>query len=252
MLRLPSVSIVLTAFNRYKQLQKTLESIIIQEYRPEVEVIVVEHGNDGQTKWIAERAGAKYIQVPREPFPAFQNPARIHNIGIRAAQNEVVILQGAEVRYTGKDDIVKLVSPIVDDSTLVTTPVVACMNEKNEFYEWYMHPTEGRRTGWIVNFCLAMRRDLLLKINGFDEGFISYGYEDDAFIYCLRKNGAHFEYIKEVLAQHQWHDRSSYPFNDGFTGENSPQYAYGVELRRKIDAGEQPAVSNYGKTWGQL
>ncbi len=247
----PTVSIVLTAFNRYQQLRKTLESIIEQEYRPSVEVIVMEHGNDGQTKWIAERAGAKYIQIPREPFPAFQNPARIHNIGIREAQNDIVILQGAEVRYTGKDDIAKLVAPIADNHLLVTTPVVQSLKQNGEFDEWYMHPTEGRRAGWIVNFCLAMHRDLILKIQGFDEGFEGYGYEDDYLIYCLRKNSATFEYKTDVLVQHQWHDRSSYAFNEGFTGANSPQYAYGVELRRRADAGEQPAIANYGKAWGQ-
>ena len=51
----PSVSIVLSAYNRAKQLEKTLDSIQMQRYSGPLEVIVVEDGQDGQTEWVARR-----------------------------------------------------------------------------------------------------------------------------------------------------------------------------------------------------
>lgn len=245
-----SVSIVLTAFNRPNQLLRTLKSISMQDYRP-IEVIVAEDGDDGRTQYLAKQNGARYVNKKRYDLPAFQNPARVHNLGIRAAQNDIVILQGAEVEYTNPTDVSKLIAPILEDPSIVTTPIVASLHESGEFFEWYCHPTEGRRTGWIVNFCLAMTRERLIQIQGFDEGFVGYGYEDDFLTFCLRESGAKFQYIPEVRVNHQWHDRSKYIFQEGFTGSSTSQYAYGVELRRRVEAGEQPAIANFGKDWGR-
>lgn len=245
-----SVSIILTAFNRANQLDKTLKSIAMQDYRP-LEVIVVEDGDDGRTQHIARQNGARYIQKKRPDLPVFQNPARAHNLGIRAAQNDIVILQGAEVKYLNPTDVSKLVAPILEDPSLITSPCVQNLRQDGTMEEWYVHPTEGRRAGWIVNFCLAMTRERLLQIQGFDEGFEGYGYEDDYLTFCLRKNGGNIIFVPEVVVAHQWHDRSKYVFYPGFTGIDSPQYAYGDGLRNRVEAGLQPAIANLGREWGR-
>jgi glycosyltransferase involved in cell wall biosynthesis len=239
-----SVSIVLTAFKRAKQLEKTLKSITAQKYAP-LQIVVVEDGDDGVTRRIASDAGAQFIQKKRTDLPVFQNPSRVHNMGIRAAKNDIVILQGAEVCYTGKNDIERLVSPIEGNDATVATPYVASLSKDGNFHEWFVHPSEGTRAGWIINFCLAMRRDWLLAINGFEESFRGYGFEDDYLMYCLARNGARFQYVKDVLVQHQWHDRGQYDFSS----EGSSRLA---DLIGKVGRGEIPAVANYGREWGQL
>ena len=244
----PSVSIVLSAYNRAKQLEKTLDSIQMQRYSGPLEVIVVEDGQDGQTEWIARRYQAKYIRKERSNLPVFQNPSRVHNIGIRAAQNDIVILQGAEVRYTKPMDVAELVAPIFDEPATVTSACVESLNFDDSFMEWYSHPTEGRRAGWIVNFCLAMRRERLLKINGFEESFIGYGHEDDYFMHCLRLNGATFMYVPSVIVQHQWHDRSQYDM--GVAEDYQAGHRRLLQLRAEIDQRIRPPIANPGKDWG--
>jgi glycosyltransferase involved in cell wall biosynthesis len=245
-----SVSIILTAYNRANQLAKTLKSILMQDYHP-IETIVVEDGDDGRTQYIAKQSGVRYIQKKRPDLPVFQNPAKVHNLGIRAAQNDIVILQGGEVTYLNPTDVSKLIAPILEDSSLITTPCVQNLRQDGYMEEWYVHPTEGRRAGWIVNFCLAMTRERLLHVQGFEEGFEGYGYEDDHLLFCLRENGGKTIFVPEVVVAHQWHDRSKYVFSQGFTGIDSPQYAYGNGLREQVAAGLRPAIANYGKEWGR-
>jgi len=243
-----SVSICLTAYRRPKQLESTLESIVRQNYKP-LEIIVVEDGCDGQTEFIAKRFGARYIHKPRPDRPVFQNPARAHNIGIRAAQNDFVILQGAEVRYTALTDIAAIVAPIVDDPLAVVSPCVQSLDENGNFKEWYAHPTESHRAGWIVNFCLGVRRERLLAINGFDESFPGYGFEDDFLMQCLRRNGARIQFAKGATVQHQWHgDRSDYNMGEGMDAGH-PHFK---ALIASIDRGERPPIANIDKNWGQL
>jgi glycosyltransferase involved in cell wall biosynthesis len=247
----PSVSIVITAFKRPKQLERTLESIRSQKYQGDLEIIITEHGNDGNTDRIARDFGAKYTSVPRTDLPAFQNPARIHNIGIRAATKDIVILQGAEVKYTGTNDIANLTAPLVEDRYAVRSACVRAMDHLGGFEEWYSHPTEGRRAGWIVNFCLAVHRNLLLQIQGFEESITGYGYEDDFLMFCLRKAGGRVDYVTTVTAEHQWHDRSSYVFYEGFTGAGSPGHVRLEQLFADVQSGAIPPVANVGKDWGR-
>src|ERR1700691_3776927 len=115
-----------------------------------------------------------------------------------------------------------LVAPLVETPSAVRSACVKAMNQDGSFQEWYSHPTEGRRAGWIVNFCLAISRRILLEIQGFEESIEKYGYEDDMLMFCLRKKSSNVGYVDNVVVEHQWHDRSSYIFCEGFTGIGSP------------------------------
>lgn len=246
----PSVSIVLSAYRRARLLERTLDSIFVQNYQP-LEVIVVEDGDDGQTQFIARRyPGVRYYKKSRPNLPVFQNPSRVHNIGIKAAQNDIIILQGAEVKYTQPDGIANLVAPIVDDPITVTSAIVQSLNKDGIMEEWYVHPSEGRRAGWIVNFCLAMKRQRVLNIGGFEESFVGYGHEDDYFMYCLRRGGARIEYAPKCLVQHQWHDRSDYDL--GIAEDYSAGHQRFLRLISEVEQGKFPAVANYNREWGLL
>lgn len=205
-----SVSIVLSCYNRASQLVNTLESIARQNYRP-LEVIVVEDGYDGgRTEAAARNFGARYYaRRNRADLPTFQNPSRIHNIGIRRANNDVVILQGGEVRYDTLTGIRDMVEPIEQDASLSTFAMVKSLDQQGNFFEWYSHPTEGARAGWMINFCQAATRDKLWQIRGFDESFAGYGGEDVDFEQRLQLAGTRLVY-STALCSHQWHPRPGY------------------------------------------
>lgn len=240
-----SVSIVLSCYKRGKQLRKTLESIRDQKYPGRLEVIVVEDGNDGITDTIAREYNAIYYRKQRTDLPAFQNPSRVHNIGIKRATGDVVILQGGEVMYETQPHAI---TKLVELATLpyYVSPVVKSLNSEGRFDEWYSHPREGDRAGWIINFCLAVQRDYLIAVGGFEESYTGYGFEDDQLIYCLRKLGLGAKYAEDVVVAHQWHSRSNYNFEypEGLSQFNG--------FIADVNRGLRHAVSNFGKDWGRL
>ena len=162
------VSIVLSCYNRPKQLRRTLESIRAQDGDPEI--IVVEDGDDGLTRFAAREFGAKYFQKDRSELPVFQNPSRVHNIGIRQATRKVVILQGGEVMYTTRPNfLTELIAPVLANPLIATTPLIQSMDKEGKF-EWLVTPNwdDSKRAGWIINFCLAVDRSALNTIGGFE------------------------------------------------------------------------------------
>src|SRR5271170_810310 len=172
------VSIVLSCFKRGRQLRKTLESICAQK-EVSYEIIVVEHGEDGLTESLAKSFGARYYQKDRTDLPKFQNPSAVHNIGIKRAKGKIVLLMGGEVMFNSiPHGLRDLVAPVLKNSRIATTALVRSLDIEGRFEEWYSHPSEGPRAGWVINFCLAVSRDALMTIGGFEESYTQYGYED--------------------------------------------------------------------------
>ena len=236
----PLVSIVLSCYNRVKQLRNTLESIRHQVGpRQEVidpEIIVVEDGYDGgATESLAKTFGANYFRRnDRADLPKFQNPSRVHNIGIRRATGSIVILQGGEVKYDTPTGVLAMIAPVIYDGMTSTFALVKSLDEKGNFAEWYSHPREGERAGWKINFCQAVRRDALLTIGGFDETFAGYGGEDNDFEERLQMVGIKLQYAEQAMCSHQWHPRMGYGSID-FCGGSRVGYQ-----------------ANVGKEWGKL
>jgi GT2 family glycosyltransferase len=237
------VSIVLSCYKRGKQLRKTLESIRRQAMK--AEIIVVEDGNDGLTEKAAREYKAKYFRKFRTDLPAFQNPSRVHNIGIRNATGEVIVLQGGEVMYeSAPDGLSDLVEPVLADSKVATTPIVRALGPDGKPTEILCAP-DGPRGGWIINFCLAVHRAALYKVGGFEEGYTGYGFEDDQLMYSLRKIGVSTKYV-DVLVSHQHHERTNYLFENPFGRAQLETFI------RQVEHEGRPAVANIGRDWGRL
>lgn len=240
----PFVSIVLSCYRRGLLLRKTLESIRRQNINPEI--IVVEDGDDGKTEFVARDAGAKYFRKDRADLPAFQNPSRVHNIGIRQAKGEVIVLMGGEVKFeTCPNGLSDLVEPVLQNASILTTPLVRALDEHGKFAEWLVHPSEGDRAGWIINFCIAVRRDKIFQIGGFEEAYTGYGFEDDQLMFSLHRIGIVPKYVRSVLVSHQYHTRTNYQFGNP---EGKAQFETFVQ---QVKAEGRPPIANVGRYWGK-
>jgi len=239
---IPDVSIVLSCYQRAKQLTNTLDSIRMQDFR-NIEVIVVEDGDDGQTQHIARRFGAKYFQKKRAELPAFQNPSRVHNIGIKQATAPIVILQGGEVKYKTPHTVYRIADTI-DHKPCYASPFVESLDKDGKFEEWYCHPKDGNRAGWIINFCLAVPRQTLLSIGGFEESYTGYGFEDDQLMFSLDRVGLRALWVDDTVS-HQWHERKGYNYAADGRGQFN-------EFRKQVLNEGRPAVANVGREWGRL
>lgn len=65
----------------------------------------------------------------------------------------------------------------------------------------------------------GVKKEILIKINGFDEDYTGYGWEDCDLEWRLRKVGAKFISMKgRAIQYHMWHPEN---MNEGIEGENN-------------------------------
>jgi glycosyltransferase involved in cell wall biosynthesis len=242
---LPGVSIVMTPRDRTRLLMVTLESITRQNY-PDLEIIIVEdRPSDFTLGAYCARNKMKYA-ARKSPLEGWMNPAPLLNRGLQMATKEIVIFQNAECRHDSENCIEKLVTPIAESvDWLSTSACVQSLDKQGAFEQWYVHPNQGARAGWISPFCQAVPRAAAMKIQGFEEGFKGYGYEDDLFEFMLKSVGVRFSTILGTLVTHMWHPRYNGDQNNG-NREYFKSFCAGIEV-----GAIQPAA-NLNKSWGNI
>ena len=243
----PSVSIAFPCWNRGPLLEKTLASIWRQSYRHwnNLELVVVEEGEDGYTKKVAESFGARYIPRERkESYPLFQSIAEMWNQCFRECHNDVVILQCAEVLHESENVIADLVARVTAGNKIFAHAYLKDLNADGSFNGWYNHPTEGSRPGWVSGsgpHCFYRHEMLEFAAGGpgpYEELFYGYGSEDNHFFHSLRQSGWRLEYVPTVCA-HQSHERVKYEPVSGYANRALTNILY-----REMEDGFRPPIPN--------
>lgn len=245
-----SISIVMTAYKRHNLLRNTLASIRTQTRKPD-QIVVVEDGNDGgftQSYCIeAKNYGlpVEYVCRKNRPNLGYSNPAIPKNIGIQKATGDILIIQCAEVAYTKDTDIENLVRPVEQDPTVSSFALVKALNEDGSFHQWYAGP--DRAPLWFLDFCQAVRREAVVNIGGFNQDYISYGYDDDCFAFRLQAAGIKYQWAQDVVCHHQWHEINEKDVKlCDFGKQLLAQTIFEIENKKR-----GPEV-NVGKNWGDI
>lgn len=243
----PSVSIAFPCWNRGLLLEKTLTSIWRQSYRHwnSLELIVVEEGDDGYTRKVAESFGARYVARERkESYPLFQSITEMWNQCFRECHNDVVILQCAEVMHESENVIADLVARVTAGDHIFAHAYLKDLNPDGSFNGWYNHPTEGSRPGWVSGsgpHCFY-RQEMLEFCDGnpgpYCTDYFGYGGEDDHLFDCLRQSGWRLEYVNTICA-HQSHERVKYEPVAGYANRALKNIHY-----REMRDGFRPPTPN--------
>lgn len=238
----PSVSIVMGIYRRPAQFRNTLISIKKQSYRP-TEIICTDDGENSdseETRQICKEFGVDYYQRINRPEDRYVNSAIPLNISIKRATGDVLIIQCPECRYEEWQGIEKLVAPVFNDPLVTTTAAVQSLDPDGNFHAWILN----REHNWrFLNFCQAVRRDVVMRIGGFDERFKGPGFDDDDFELRLLAQGLRSEYV-DTLVSHQYHTYWQ-------RGESDFNRELCMETRIRVGAGEKP-IANEGVDWGNI
>lgn len=215
-------SIVMTAFNRNRQLLKTLEGFKHHQYGADTEVIIVD---DASVEPVDVRQSdyAFSVRVIRiEPSEKwYANPCVPFNRGLRAARGEVVIIQNAECYHL--NNVITYLRSNHDQLEHVYF-AFACYSLKQEeslsnsleSYEQFINSTaiDNGSGGWYnhskyrpvaYHFCSAIRRDRLNEIGFFDETFArGFAFDDDELLYRIRRK-LKVVIVDDCIVLHQWH-----------------------------------------------
>jgi hypothetical protein len=236
-----SLSIAFPCWNRGQLLEITLETIRRQNYPGPLELVVVESGEDGLTEYVAKHFGARYIRQERpETFPVFQSITEMWNRCAKESSHEILLLQTAEVLHESGNVIQELVKRVESKPKVVATPLIKDLLPDGSFTNWYNHPTEGSRPGWVSGAGPhAMRREDFFSVGGYDLRHYGYGGEDNFWMYVLRKNGFSIEYVENAVCGHQWHERTKYEPVTGYSNRSLTNI-----LIMEIEDGKRKPICN--------
>ena len=198
---LPRVSLVISTLDRAPYLRRLLASLGHLDH-PSFEVVVVNGPSTDGTEDVLEEFAGGGIRVVRCPEA---NLARSRNLGIAAAAGDVVAFIDDDALPESPSWLTVLVAPFTADVTLGGSGGVVLSGDTaelefdggatSEYGLQVFGATAGDRRGgeWFrrVNGCnCAFRRDVLLRIGGFDEAYSYFADETDV---CLRVIRAGFE-----------------------------------------------------------
>jgi glycosyltransferase involved in cell wall biosynthesis len=213
------IAIVMTYFDRQRQLDKTLDSFL--RYNPkDFRVVIVD---DASPRDINLKKYPFEITILKLKEKKWTNPEPVYNTGIKYAlikNPEIIILQNAECYHFG--DVIGYAKTVNQDSYIS----FGCysIDEKNTFSDhdinkiiesnnigiiangtngWYNHPTH-RPNGF--EFCSAITSANIRKLNGYDERFsLGCWYGDDYLIARIKILGLKIEITENPFVIHQWH-----------------------------------------------
>lgn len=225
----PAISIVMTYYERPDQLRTTLDSFRYHEYGTEVEVIIVD---DGSMVKKAEDVVGDYgfpIRIiymdPKKKW--YSNSCVPFNAGFKAARADKVIIQNAECFHY--DNVVTHVLNNINNDRYIT---YACYSQTEEQYYqsktiegfdklrktfyfqdipaigngvpgWYNHSIFNPRA---LHFCSAISRKNLEMLRGFDVSYAKGScFDDDEFLFRIRKLIPNIVITDNVRVVHQWH-----------------------------------------------
>ena len=228
------ITIVMTYFNRLDQLKQTIKSISKSEHK-NYNVIIVDDCSDIDIDINEFKSYINEIEVIKIPAEDknWNNPVIVYNMGIKRALEfnpDIVILQNAEGYHFG--DILMYSNENVNNDNYIS---YGCFSIDNLLYlssydnmetvlndiipkcnysatrdcetAWYNHP-EHRPVGY--DFCSAISKSNLIKLNGYDERFYNcIGYGDDDLILRVNRLGLNVQITTEPIVIHQWHEHTS-------------------------------------------
>ena len=173
-----TVTAVITTHNREKLLKRAIKSVLSQNYEALDLLVVDDASTDGTQQYMSRLAEknsrVKYLRIPPEETKGSNNA---RNVGIRAAAGEIIAFLD--------DDDVWLRGKITEQSAYFQQHPnvgaiccdwydVYCFGKKKYRFRHNFSFTRGKNEFFITPYLggtcgMAVRRELLEKIGGFDE-----------------------------------------------------------------------------------
>ena len=201
-----TVSIIIPVHNGGDKFRKCLLSVKALRTPPK-EVIVVEDGYSDGTWKLAEKFDMHVVKRP-----VSGGPARARNLGAHHAKGDLLLFIDADVTIPN-DMIEQVVKPFQDDPGL--DALIGSYDDKpfesnflsqyKNLLHHYVHQISNRDAYTFWGACGAIRRDVFLKIGGFDKRYRRPSIEDIDLGYRLKKSGYKIHLFKHIQVKHLKH-----------------------------------------------
>lgn len=205
----PDLTVVVPTYLRPMLLERCLLALMAQDLpRERYEIVVVDDGHDDRTRdrvrVLAARTDAPAMQYLRPPHG--RGPAVARNAGWRAARGAVVAFTDddtiPDARWLSQGQQAMQAHPgWVAASGRVQVPRLAVAADRLERPTDHELMTRGLETAEFVTANAFVRREALLRIDGFDEQFLRAWREDSDLQFRLQQLGP----VGRVADAQVWH-----------------------------------------------
>lgn len=207
----PKVSVIIPTYNSAKTLKYTLESLSNQTYKS-FEVLLIDNYSSDETPRLAKEYSAKLVLLKGERTKA-------KNYGTRIARGKYVLFLDSDMALEPKvieECVYKIESSnniagvIIPEKTIGDSIWAKIRAYERKFYE-----------NTFVESPRFFKRDLVLKVGGFDEDIIFY--EESTLPYKLEKLGYN---VRARISSYILH----YEYNFSITRWLKKKYYYGKTI----------------------
>jgi len=207
------ISIVMTFFQRHKQLLNTLDSF--RDYK-DLNVVIVDDNSPEDIKLKDYPFDVHLLKLSQKHWI---NPAPVFNYGfnhaIKECKSDIIVIQNAECYHVG--DILSAVRDHLTEKNYLSFAAYSLGKDQDINFRnfnmrgavsngdsaWYNHSIHRPEA---FHFCCAITVNNLRKLNGFDERFAPMlGWEDNYFIHQIRTLGLNINIIDDPYVLHQYH-----------------------------------------------
>jgi GT2 family glycosyltransferase len=178
---------------------------VARSERPPDDFIVVDDGSGDDSAALAERHGARVLRVEQA-----RGPAAARNLAARSTHCNVLVLIDADV-CVHPDTIGKLAAHLEENPTCEAvfgsyddSPFhPSFISQYKNLLHYFTHQHGNRQASTFWAGCGAIRRDIFLRLGGFDESYARPSVEDIELGYRLRIQGGRIALNPSILAQHR-------------------------------------------------
>jgi len=207
------LSVVIPSRSKRPLLARTLAALRGQEPGTAAwEIVVVDDDSQDDTAaYLADLAGSEpRLRSVRPPRNVGRAAAR--NLGWRAARGRWVLfldddilappgLLRAHLEVLGRDPAFGTIGPAVTDPAIVDAPHFRYLDTRG-VAKLPAGPAPGK---YFVTQNAAVPREALVRVDGFDEGFSAYGFEDMDIGFRLEDAGVRFQALPAPVPRHIHH-----------------------------------------------
>jgi cellulose synthase/poly-beta-1,6-N-acetylglucosamine synthase-like glycosyltransferase len=201
------VSVVVPAYNEALVINKTIASLLAQEYPGSLQIIVVDDGSPDDTYAVARTA---YGADPRVTIIRKTNGGKASalNVGIEQAVGEIVIGLDADTVFP-PGTITRLVAPLADPRVGAVSGNAKVGNRTNLVTRWqaleYVTSQNLDRRAFSLLNCItvvpgaigAWRASLVREVGGFSDDTLA---EDQDLTLAIRRRGYMIAYADDAIA----------------------------------------------------
>ena len=201
--RVLSISIIIPVHQGGDEFRRCLSSVTELDPAP-LEVIVIADGNIGEDVQLAREFSIRLVQLPVR-----RGPACARNLGAKNAEGELSFFLDSDV-VVPRDVVGVVQSAFAADPGLAAVfgsyddePAASSfLSQYRNLFHHYVHQSANPEASTFWAGCGAIRRELFLKLGGFDEDYGVPAIEDIELGRRLKLAGCRIKLLKTMQVKH--------------------------------------------------